>query len=343
MLILGIDTSCDDTSCAVVRDGRQLLSNIVSSQTDLHAKFGGVVPEIASRRHLEVLIPACSEALEQAGVALSDIDLIAVTNGPGLLGSLLVGVGFAKGLAHAAQVPLIDVHHIAGHIYANFLGETLPEFPALNLVVSGGHSELILMESHGRFTVLAETRDDAAGEVFDKVAREIGLGFPGGPYLDRLAEKGDADKIPFPLPRIRGSKYDYSFSGIKTRALLEFEAGDKTEEFKRDLAAGFRKGVVDQLLNPVEELIRETGARSLAISGGVAANMLLRRKSQELAAKLDIPLFVPPRELCTDNGAMIAAAGYYKYQMTGSSRPQKENLLMECSAGLELQSWGEDV
>jgi N6-L-threonylcarbamoyladenine synthase len=343
MLILGIDTSCDDTSCAVVKDGRQVLSNIVSSQTNLHEKFGGVVPEIASRRHLEMLIPVCGEALEQAGVTLKDIDGIAVTNGPGLLGSLLVGVGFAKALAYATKVLLIDVHHIAGHIYANFLGETLPEFPVLNLVVSGGHSELILMESHGRFTLLAETRDDAAGEVFDKVAREMGLGFPGGPYLDRLAESGDPDKIAFPLPKIRGSKYDYSFSGIKTRALLEFESADKTEESKRDLAAGFRKGVVDQLLNPVEELIRQTGARTLALSGGVAANALLRRESQALADRLNIPLFVPSRELCTDNGAMIASAGYYKYREAGSSRLESEGLLMECSAGLELRSWGVDM
>jgi N6-L-threonylcarbamoyladenine synthase len=325
----------------VVRDGRQVLSNIVSSQTKLHEKFGGVVPEIASRRHLEVLIPACSEALEQAGVTLKQIDLIAVTNGPGLLGSLLVGVGFAKGMAHAAQVPLIDVHHIAGHIYANFLGEELPEFPVLNLVVSGGHSELILMEAHGHFTLLGETRDDAAGEVFDKVAREMGLGFPGGPYLDRLAETGDPGKIPFPLPKIRGSKYDYSFSGIKTRALLEFEAGDKSEGFKADLAAGFRKGVVNQLLNPVEELLKETGARSFALSGGAAANALLRRKSRELATRLGIPLFIPPMELCTDNGAMIAAAGYYKYKLTGGGWSETESSMMECSAGLELRSWEE--
>lgn len=343
MLILGIDTSCDDTSCAVVKDGRQVLSNIVASQTKLHEKFGGVVPEIASRRHLEVLVPACQEALQQAGVTLKDIDGIAVTNGPGLLGSLLVGVGFAKALAYAAKVPLIDVHHIAGHIYANFLGETLPEFPLLNLVVSGGHSELILMESHGQFRLLGETRDDAAGEVFDKVAREMGLGYPGGPYLDRLAETGDPARIPFPLPKIRGSRYDYSFSGIKTRALLELEAGEKSEAFMRDLAAGFRKGVIDQLLNPVEDLIRQTGARGFALSGGVAANRLLRRESQALAQKLNIPLFVPPMELCTDNGAMIASAGYYKYKLTGGSRSQLETLLLECSAGLPLRSWEVDV
>ncbi|HHY12446.1 MAG TPA: tRNA (adenosine(37)-N6)-threonylcarbamoyltransferase complex transferase subunit TsaD [Firmicutes bacterium] len=341
MIVLGIDTSCDDTSCAVVKDGRQALSNIVSSQTSLHSKYGGVVPEIASRRHLEVLIPVSHEALAQAGVTIKDIDAVAVTNGPGLLGSLLVGVCYAKSLAYAAGIPLIDVHHLAGHIYANFLGEKVPEFPLLNLVVSGGHSELIFMESHGRFSVIAETRDDAAGEVFDKVAREIGLGFPGGPYLDKLAETGDPHSIPFPLPKIRGSKYDYSFSGIKTRALLEFESGGKAERLKPDLAASFRKAVVDQLLHAVEELLINTGARSFAISGGVAANTLLRRESRKLAEELNIPLFAPPKALCTDNGAMIAAAGYYKYKVTDCCSP--EGPWLNPLAGLEMQSWGEDM
>ena len=339
MLILGIDTSCDDTSCAVVEDGRRVLSNVVSSQTDLHSKYGGVVPEIASRSHLEAMIPANREALKQAGVTLEDIDAIAITKGPGLLGSLLVGVSYAKTLAYSLGVPLIGVHHLAGHIYANFLGESVPAFPLLNLVVSGGHSELIFMSSHGQFSVIAETRDDAAGEVFDKVAREIGLPFPGGPYLDSLAETGDAERIFFPLPNIRGSKYDYSFSGIKTRALIEFESGGKKEELKPDLAAGFRKAVVDQLLHPVEEVIANTGAGSFAISGGVAANMLLREESSRLAAKLGIPLFIPPKDLCTDNGAMIAAAGYYKYYFAGV-KSTEERARLNPSAGLELQSWG---
>jgi N6-L-threonylcarbamoyladenine synthase len=339
MLILGIDTSCDDTSCAVVEDGRKVLSNVVSSQTDLHSKYGGVVPEIASRSHLETVIPVTKEALFRAGIALEDIQCIAVTNGPGLLGSLLVGVSYAKSLAYGSGIPLIDVHHLAGHIYANFLGESEPCFPLLNLVVSGGHSDLILMQSHGRFDIIAETRDDAAGEVFDKVAREIGLPFPGGPYLDKLAERGDSARIFFPFPKIQGSRYDYSFSGIKTRALLEFQSGGKAESLRADLAASFRKAVVDQLLRPVEEVLKRTRAKTFAISGGVAANTLLRAEAANLAATLNIPLFIPPRELCTDNGAMIAAAGFYKYRLAGRF-PDRWTALNPV-AGLELHSWGE--
>ncbi|MGI6626819.1 MAG: tRNA (adenosine(37)-N6)-threonylcarbamoyltransferase complex transferase subunit TsaD [Bacillota bacterium] len=341
MLILGFDTSCDDTSCAVVESGRRVLSNVVSSQTDLHSKYGGVVPEIASRSHLETIVPVTREALYQAGVALEDIHGVAVTDGPGLLGSLLVGVSYAKSLAYGLGIPLIDVHHLAGHIYANFLGESVPCFPLLNLVVSGGHSDLIFMPSHGQFKTIAETRDDAAGEVFDKVAREMGLPFPGGPYLDKLAETGDPDRIFFPFPKIRGSRYDYSFSGIKTRALLEFESGGRRNALKRDLAASFRKAVVDQLLRPVEEVLQDTGAKSFAISGGVAANTLLREAGSTLAAELNIPLFIPPKQLCTDNGAMIASAAYYKYQMIGRTllKPGLQSRLSPV-AGLELDSWG---
>ncbi len=339
MLILGIDTSCDDTSCAVVENGRKVLSNVVSSQTDLHSKYGGVVPEIASRSHLEAIIPATKEALLGAGITLKDIQCIAVTSGPGLLGSLLVGVSYAKSLAYGGGLPVIDVHHLAGHIYANFLGEGQPCFPLLNLVVSGGHSDLILMQSHGQFEIIAETRDDAAGEVFDKVAREIGLPFPGGPYLDKLAESGDSGRIFFPFPKIQGSRYDYSFSGIKTRALLEFQSSGKSERFRADLAASFRKAVVDQLLRPVEEVLKKTKAKSFAISGGVAANTLLRAEAANLAANLNTPLFIPARELCTDNGAMIAAAGFYKYRLAGRF-PDHWPALTPV-AGLELHSWGE--
>ncbi|MFA6654222.1 MAG: tRNA (adenosine(37)-N6)-threonylcarbamoyltransferase complex transferase subunit TsaD [Bacillota bacterium] len=339
MLMLGIDTSCDDTSCAVVEDGQKILSNVVSSQTDLHSKYGGVVPEIASRRHVEIIVPVTEEALLQAGVTLSDIDGVSVTHGPGLIGALLVGTSFAKSLAYGLGVPLIPVHHLAGHIYANFLGKDVPKFPVLNLVVSGGHSELILMKSHGHFRIVCQTLDDAAGEVFDKVAREMGLPFPGGPYLDELAEFGDPGSIFFPLPKIEGFEYAYSFSGIKTRAILEFQAKGESEEFKADLAASFRKAVVDQLLHPVKEVIDKTEAKSFAISGGVAANMLLRREAEALCKELGVPLYVPPPELCTDNGAMIAAAGFFKYQCVG--RDMNEWLYLSPSAGLELESWGD--
>ncbi len=341
MLIFGIDTSCDDTSCAVVKNGRQVLSNVVSSQTDLHQQYGGVVPEIASRKHLESIIPVSKEALNKANLNIRDIDAIAVTQGPGLMGSLFVGVSYAKSLAYAAKIPLIDVHHLAGHIYANFLGQNVPQFPMLNLVVSGGHSELIFMRSHGSFEVVAETRDDAAGEAFDKVARELGLGYPGGPYLDRLAEIGDPYRVGFPLPKIRDSEYDYSFSGIKTRALQEFESSEKSEGFKRDLASSFRKAVVDQLLHSVEELVAKTGAKSLSVSGGVAANMLLRRESKKIASRLNIPLFIPPKDLCTDNGAMIAAAGYYKYKM--DDRRLYNDAELNPVSGLKLKPWKGNV
>jgi len=339
MLMLGIDTSCDDTSCAVVENGVTMQSNVVSSQTDIHSRYGGVVPEIASRRHIEMMIPVTEQCLSEAGVGLSDIDAVSVTHGPGLIGALLVGTSFAKSLAYALGVPLVPVHHLAGHIYANFLRANQPVFPVLNLVVSGGHSELILMKDHGKFEIISQTLDDAAGEVFDKVAREMGLPFPGGPHLDELAEKGDPESIFFPLPKIQGVRHAYSFSGIKTRALLEFEASERNEEIIPDLCASFRKAVVEQLLHPVNEVIQETRASSFAISGGVAANRLLRREAELLCDRLGVPLYIPPIELCTDNGAMIAAAGFFKYRRTGSDTAQW--LHLSPSAGLELESWGE--
>lgn len=334
MLILGIDTSCDDTSCAVVQDGKRILSNVVSSQVDLHSKYGGVVPEIASRRHLELIVPVMQEALNVAGIGAKDLDGIAVTMGPGLLGALLVGVSYAKSLAYGLDVPLVGVHHLEGHIYSNFLEDNFPSFPLLNLVVSGGHSDLIMMKSHGSYEILGETRDDAAGEVFDKVARELGLPFPGGPHLDKLADCGDQDRFFFPRPKIQGSKYDYSFSGIKTRAVLEFEACGRGKECVADLAASFRKAVVDQLLHHIDELLKNTGARGFAISGGVAANSLLRKEAVKLCEGLRIPLFIPPKNLCTDNGAMIAAAGFYRLKAKKAHGPD-----LNAVADLELESW----
>lgn len=334
MLILGIDTSCDDTSIAVVEDGRRVLSNVVSSQVDLHSKYGGVVPEIASRRHLEVISPVLEEALSLAGVSLKDLKAVGVTNGPGLMGALLVGVSFAKSLALGLEIPVVGVQHLEGHIMANFLGPDLPRMPALNLVVSGGHSDLILLTGPGNYKTLGETRDDAAGEVFDKVARELGLPFPGGPYLDKVAEDGDPEAFWFPHPKMKGRQSDYSFSGLKTRALQNFEACEKREECVPHLAASFRKAVVRELLYHVPELLKRTRVEALALCGGVAANSLLRKEAAALAESLGVPLFIPSRELCTDNGAMIASAAYYRLMAGTTAGPD-----LNAYSDLPLKSW----
>lgn len=353
MLVLGIDTSCDDTSCAVVEDGWRAISNIVSSQVNLHAKYGGVVPEIASRRHLEMISPAVDEALATAGVTRQGIDAVAVTAGPGLLGSLLVGLCFGKSLAAGLGIPLAGVNHLEGHIYANFLREAPPEFPLLNLVVSGGHSDLILMRGHGSYELLGETRDDAAGEVFDKVARELGLPFPGGPNLDRAADDGDAGFLSFAHPKMDGNRLDFSFSGMKTRALQALDAArprgcDRERDRDRlagvqarggssivnDISASLREAIVRDLLYHVPALVNTTGVRGFAISGGVAANSLLRRRAEAVSEKAGVPLYIPPRELCTDNGAMIAAAGYRRLQAGLADGTD-----LNAEAGLELVSW----
>jgi N6-L-threonylcarbamoyladenine synthase len=332
--VLGIDTSCDDTSCAVVEDGTRVLSSIVSSQYDLHAKYGGVVPEIASRKHLEMMIPVVEESLSAASLEMRDIDAVAVTHGPGLLGSLLVGVCYAKSLAFGLGIPVVGVHHLAGHISANFLREDPPPFPLVNLVVSGGHSDLILMRGQGSYELLGETRDDAAGEVFDKVARELGLPYPGGPHLDRVADEGDPDLVRFSRPKMEGNQREFSFSGTKTRALQEFRARGSNEECVASISASLRKSIVRDLLFNVADIVKETGAKAFAISGGVAANSLLRKEAESLSRKLGIPLFIPPKKYCTDNGAMIASAGFFMIQAGHTS-----GLDLDAESGLELFSW----
>ncbi len=315
MLILGIDTSCDDTSCAVVQDGRRVLSNVVSSQVDLHAKYGGVVPEIASRKHLEMIDAVTREALSGAGIGLPDLNGVAVTEGPGLSGSLLVGLCFGKSLAYSLGIPVVGIHHLEGHIMSNFLGDAQPEFALLVLVVSGGHSDLVLMREFGSYEVLGETRDDAAGEIFDKVARELGLPFPGGPHLDKTADAGDPKYVEFTHPKISGGKYDFSFSGMKTRAMQAITAslmpdGTLHEKAIQGISASLRAAVVRDLLYNVPALLGETGAKGFAVCGGVAANSLLRAEAARVAKSACVPLFIPPKEFCTDNGAMIAASGY---------------------------------
>ncbi|MGI6308641.1 MAG: tRNA (adenosine(37)-N6)-threonylcarbamoyltransferase complex transferase subunit TsaD [Dethiobacteria bacterium] len=313
-LILGLETSCDDTAAAVVQNGRTVLSSIVSSQDSFHLRFGGVVPEIASRCHLEVVNAVIDEALEKAGVTFSDLDGLAVSYGPGLVGSLLVGVSMAKALAFTLDLPLVGVNHLEGHIYANFLTGQTVSFPLLSLVVSGGHTSLLYMEGHGQIEVLGKTRDDAAGEVFDKVARALGLGFPGGPVLDKLAGQGNAAAYSFPRALMgEDGKLDFSFSGVKTAVLncirRETEKGQRVNP--ADIAAAFQEAVVDALVSKSLLAVRQKKTRQFLLAGGVAANSELRRKLRQNLTSAGIELIYPPVEFCTDNGAMIAAAGYY--------------------------------
>lgn len=313
MLVLGIETSCDETSAAVVKGGTRLLSNVISSQMDVHRKFGGVVPEVASRRHVERITLIMQKALEQAKVSLKDLDAIAVTQGPGLVGALLIGVSAAKALSFATGIPLVGVHHIAGHIYANHLVKPL-EFPLVALVVSGGHTELIYMEAHNRYERLGRTRDDAAGEAFDKVARLMNLPYPGGPHIDRLAAQGNPS---YDLPRawLEADSLDFSFSGLKSAVMnLIHNASQRREAIREaDLAASFQEAVLDVLVEKSLRAVKMTGVKRLVLAGGVSANSGLRVRLHQRCEREQIELIIPPLELCTDNAAMIAAAGTYQF------------------------------
>ena len=315
-LTLGIETSCDETSVAVVESGRKVLSNVIHSQVALHQEFGGVVPELAARDHLERLPQLLDLALEQAGAKPSDLDLVAVTRGPGLAGCLLVGVGVGEGLAAAWSRPLTGVNHLWGHIYAAMLTRPDLEPPLLGLVVSGAHSDLVRMTEHGRFEVIGRTRDDAAGEAFDKAARMLGLGYPGGPALDRLARTGDASLQPLPQPSLKG--LEYSFSGLKTALLYRLrDLGERvTPRDRADLAASFERSVVESLLEKLDLALSESPCTEVVVSGGVAANTLLRKRAAEVVGGR-ARLTMPPLALCTDNAAMIASAGYYAHGALG--------------------------
>lgn len=312
--ILGIETSCDETSAAVVENGRKLLSNIVSSQMKIHMRYGGVVPEIASRNHVEQITLVIEEALEEAQLKLTDLDGIAVTKGPGLVGALLIGVSAAKALAFAHQLPLIGVHHIAGHIYANRLVEEFL-FPNLTLVVSGGHTELVLMTEHGQYEILGETRDDAAGEAYDKVARALQLPYPGGPPIDRLAQEGD-DRLSFPRAWLEADSYDFSFSGLKSAVLNYLHNAEQRGEKVNvaNVAASFQASVVDVLVTKTMRAAKEFNVRQVLLAGGVAANRGLREQLRLACQEAGFPLVIPPLHLCTDNAAMIASAGYIEWQ-----------------------------
>ena len=315
VLILAIESSCDETAAAVVKNGRTVLSNIISSQIDLHTLYGGVVPEIASRKHMEQINQVINEALSEAKVTLEDITAIAVTYGPGLVGALLVGVSAAKALAFAAKKPLIGVHHIEGHISANYIENTELEPPFGCLVVSGGHTHLVNVRSYGEYEILGKTRDDAAGEAFDKVARAVGLGYPGGPKIDKLAKEGNPLAIEFPRAKVSGSEYDFSFSGLKSAVLNHINKCEmKNEEInKADLVASFQNAVVDVLVSHAIQASKEYGLKKLAIAGGVASNSALREAMKEACEKNGIEFFYPSPILCTDNAAMIGAAAYYEY------------------------------
>ncbi len=310
MIILGIDTSCDDTSASVVKDRSQILSNIVSSQTDIHAKFGGIVPELASRRHIEMIVPIVNEALQQADVSLSDLAAVAVCHGPGLIGSLLVGCSFAKAVCFSQDVPLVGVNHLEGHILSLFLEEKRPEFPFLSLIVSGGHTSLYIAEGYGKYTELGRTRDDAAGEAFDKVSKLLGLEYPGGPAIDRLARQGDPQAIRFPRAYLPES-FDFSFSGLKTAVLNHRMKYGVNSAHIPDIAASFQSAVVDVLVRKSEWAIKKKGIKRLTLSGGVSANSLLRMKMREMGKDRGVEVYIPSKELCTDNAAMIAAAGHH--------------------------------
>jgi len=332
--ILGIETSCDETALAVVEDGRRIRANVVASQVNLHARYGGVVPELASRQHLETIIPALKETLAGAGCGPEAIDAVAVTYGPGLAGALLVGVNFAKALAYAWARPLVAVNHLEGHIYAAWLDtDAEPPLPTLALIVSGGHSDIVLMEAHGVYRRLGETADDAAGEAFDKVARVLGLGFPGGPAIDRLAAGKDAGSLRLPRARLE-RRYDFSFSGLKTKVqrLARGEEGEAPDTAQ--LAAAFQESVVDSLVTKALQAAADEGARCVILSGGVAANTLLRA---EMGRRSPLPVIAPAPALCTDNGAMIAAAAYFALcAADADAAPAAATLGLDVQPGLRI-------
>ncbi|MCX8030202.1 MAG: tRNA (adenosine(37)-N6)-threonylcarbamoyltransferase complex transferase subunit TsaD [Thermodesulfovibrionales bacterium] len=319
VISLGIDTSCDDTSAAVVADGKKILSNVVSSQTFIHKKYGGIVPELASRRHIEMIIPVVTESLTIADLQLKDINFIAVCYGPGLIGSLLVGCAFAKAIGFSNKIPVVPVNHLEGHIFSVFLEHSDLDFPFISLLVSGGHTCLYVVDGFGYYTELGKTRDDAAGEAYDKVAKILGLGYPGGPIIDKLAKDGNPKAFNFPRAYLPES-FDFSFSGIKTavklavqRVLPNIQDYSLEDQIIKDFCASFQSAVVDVLVKKVEWAIEKTGLKKIVLSGGVAANSHLRAKMAEMASERGLNLYLPSIPLCTDNAAMIAAAGYHQF------------------------------
>ncbi len=341
--ILAIESSCDETAAAVVRNGREVLSNTIYSQIDLHTLYGGVVPEIASRKHIEKINQVIERSLEEAGKTLKDIDAIAVTYGPGLVGALLVGVAEAKAISFASGIPLVGVHHIEGHISANYIEHPDLKPPFMCLVASGGHSHLVMVRDYGEYEIIARTHDDAAGEAFDKVARAIGLGYPGGPKIDSISSSGDPNAIDFPRGKVEGSEYDFSFSGLKS-AVLNYLNGCRMmgEEFSvADVAASFQAAVVDVLVEHSLRAAADRGVKTFAIAGGVASNRHLREAFEKACAEKKIEFIHPSPVLCTDNAAMIGSAGYYEYikgYRSGADLNAVPNLQIGEKQGVFLQS-----
>ena len=315
VLILAIESSCDETAASVVKNGRTILSNVISSQIALHTLYGGVVPEIASRKHIEKINQVVEEALAEANVTLDDLDAIGVTYGPGLVGALLVGVAEAKAISYAKKLPLVGVHHIEGHVSANYIEHPDLEPPFMCLIVSGGHTHLVIVKDYGEFEILGRTRDDAAGEAFDKVARAIGLGYPGGPKIDKVSKEGNPDAIHFPRAKVEDSPYDFSFSGVKSAVLNHLNGCKMKGEpiVEADIAASFQKAVCDVLVGHAIQAVKDYKIPKLAMAGGVASNSALRAAMKEACDKQGIPLYYPSPILCTDNAAMIGAAAYYEY------------------------------
>jgi len=315
IIILGIETSCDETAASIVRNGREVLANVISSQIELHKLYGGVVPEIASRKHIEKINQVIEEALAEASMTLQDVTAIAVTYGPGLVGALLVGVSAAKAISFATGIPLIGVHHIEGHISANYIENSELEPPFLCLVVSGGHTHLVIIKEYGQYEIIGRTRDDAAGEAFDKVARALGLGYPGGPKIDELAKEGNPNAIKFPRAKVNGSIYDFSFSGLKS-SVLNYINSCQMKEIEinvADVAASFQRAVVDVLVSHSMLAVKEYGIDKFAIAGGVASNSALRETFTQACKENGLEFYQPSPIFCTDNAAMIAVAGYYEY------------------------------
>ncbi len=326
MKILAIESSCDETACAVVENGRKVLSSVIATQVDEHKLYGGVVPEIASRRHTENIVGVVSEALEQASVSLDDIDAVAVTYAPGLIGALLVGVNFAKSIALSRNIPLIPTHHLRSHIASNYVAHTDLQPPFLCLVVSGGHSHIVLVEDYTKMKILGRTRDDAVGEAFDKAGRMMGMSYPGGIALDKIAENGNPDAFSFPFPKVNGSPYDFSFSGLKTAVINKIHQFSQKGETVpvADLSASFRKAAVNCLTVNLMKAVHDTQSKTVVIAGGVSANSLLRRSLQELCDKENIRLYMPPKHLCGDNAVMVGSQGYYEY-LSGNIADQSLN------------------
>jgi len=334
-LIMGIETSCDETAAAIVEDGKKIISNIVASQISIHQKYGGVVPEIASRKHMEYIIPVIDKALDESGKKITDLSAIAVTYGPGLIGSLLVGLSVAKAIAYAQNIPLIGVNHLEAHIYANFLehNEIIPPFVCL--IVSGGHTSLVYIRYFGEYELLGQTKDDAAGEVFDKIAKFLNLGYPGGPIIEKLAKEGDPSSIQFPRPILNDKTYDFSFSGLKTAVIYHLKELEKRNKNipVSDILASFQQAATDVLVEKTIKAALQFKAKQIILAGGVAANTSLRREIKEKANLLNIKVFYPSTFLCTDNAAMVASAGYYKFKEN-----KKSSLSLDAVSRLPLES-----